>query len=278
MKIDLLFLTCNRLHYTKLSLPALLSDPTEEFSLTIWDNGSTDGTKEFLASINDLRITRKVHSKENIGAIPAINEVFFNSSADMVGLVADDMLVTPGWTHPIAQAHTDIPEFGMIACWHLGMEHFDEARARHKIQQFGRYQVLRHPWTNGGAGLIKLKTLQQIGPFGEDWCGHWRLIALKGYINGYYYPLIPVEHMDYPWSRYFAYPDKFEEWIRHCSGARTHGLRNLEDAKAWHQYVVNNILDDPWDVKYYVGLRSKLRRIKARVADLFSSSYSCKIR
>lgn len=274
MKIELLFLTCNRLHYTKLSLPALLSDPTEEFSLTIWDNGSTDGTKEFLSSVKDSRIVRKVFSEQNIGAIPAINEVFFNSSADLIGLIADDLLVTAGWTRILAQAHAEVPEFGMIACWHLGSQFFDEARARRKIQKFGRHHVLRHPWTNGGAGLIKVKTLREAGPIGSDWCGYWMQIALRGYINGYYLPLINVEHMDYAWSKYFS--GRFKEGINVAD--RRHGIRTMEDAKAWHQVVLKTIFDEPWDVKYYVGWRGKLRRIKKRVKILFSSKPFSKIR
>jgi GT2 family glycosyltransferase len=277
MKIELLFLTCNRLHYTKLSLPALLSDPTEEFSLIIWDNASTDGTEEYLASVEDPRIVKKVFSRENVGGDQAIKDGLSTSSADLVGIVADDMLVTPGWTRILAQAHADVPEFGIISCWHLGPEFFDEERARHKIQSFGKHWILRHPWTDGCC-LVKLKALKDVGfeGFGSTFCGI--RLSLKGYVNGFYYPLIPVEHMDYPWSKYFAYSDRFEEWVRHCSGAGIHGLRTLEDAKAWHQIVLKNILDDPWDVKYYVGWRGKLRRIKNRLADLFSSNRSCKLR
>jgi len=48
MTIDLVFITYNRLDYTKLALASVLADPTEEFSLTIWDNASTDGTVEYI--------------------------------------------------------------------------------------------------------------------------------------------------------------------------------------------------------------------------------------
>jgi len=46
MDISLSFITHNRLEYTKLALASVLADPSEEFSLTIWDNASTDGTVE----------------------------------------------------------------------------------------------------------------------------------------------------------------------------------------------------------------------------------------
>ena len=248
MKIELLFLTCNRLHYTKISLPALLSDPKEEFSLTIWDNGSTDGTKEYLESFRDERIKGKVFSGENVGAIQAINEIFFNSSADLVGLVADDLLISPGWTRILAQAHADVPEFGMIASWHLGPEYFDENRARHKIQKFGRHYVLRHAWTNGGAGLVKLKTLREMGEFREnEWTDYWMRMAIKGYVNGYYFPLIHAEHMDYPWSKYHI--SNFKADAPAVTGATmaAWGIRTVDEAKARHQnIIIKNILDDPW--------------------------------
>ena len=48
MGIDLVFITYNRLDYTKKSLASILADPTEEFNLYIWDNASTDGTREYL--------------------------------------------------------------------------------------------------------------------------------------------------------------------------------------------------------------------------------------
>ncbi|MHC4463859.1 MAG: glycosyltransferase family 2 protein [Planctomycetota bacterium] len=273
MKIDLLFVSWNRLDYTKLALTSLLADPTEEFSLTIWDNASTDGTKEYLATVEDPRIIRKVFARDNVHVHLAAKECFSKSSADLVGFFPNDFLVTPGWTRPLAQAHADVQEFGMIACWHLGPEFFDEERARHKIQKFGQHRVLRHPYTNGGAGLLKLKTLIDCGLLGSGLCGKDLIqLAVRGYVNGFYFPPIYVEHMDYPWSEHYAFSDKLQEKIETSVSYRYHGIRTLDDAKEWHQFVIQDILDRPWDVKYYVGWRRKWRIANVKLSRLFSGS------
>jgi len=264
--IDILFINCNRLPYTKLALPALLADPTEEFSLTIWDNGSTDGTREYLASTDDPRISRKVFSEENVRIHGAVNDVVRKSSADLFGIVFDDDRVTPGWTRPLAQAHADVPEFGMIGCWHFSPDTFDYQRAKHKIQKFAQHQVLRHPWTGVGAGLVKLKSLRECGPLESSrTTPYWIRMAQKGYVNGFYFPLIYVEHMDYPWSQHFAFSDKLDEWFETSSGPKRLGIRSVEEAKAWHQVIVRNVFDDPWDPKYYVGWWGRLRTVRERM-------------
>jgi len=273
MKIDLLFVTCNRLHYAKLSLPALLADPKDEFCVTLWDNASTDGTREFLDSIDDPRIGQKVYSSNNVELHGAANEFFRRSSADLVGIIPDDILMTPGWTTPIAQAHAEVPELGLVGCWHLGAEFFDEARARHKIQTFGGHQVLRHPWTGGGAGLVKLQTVRQCGPIeSSSTTAYWIRMAMSGYVNGYYFPLIHVEHMDYPWSSYFVYRDCIDKWFQTSWTAQHHHLRSLEDAKAWQRVNLGVVLDGPWEAKYYVGLRGKLRRGKDKLRRTLTGS------
>jgi glycosyltransferase involved in cell wall biosynthesis len=231
MKIDLLFITYNRLFYTRQSLPALLADPSEEFSLTLWDNGSTDGTREYLTSVTDRRITRKVFSDDNIRLHGAINDIVRRSSADLMGVIPDDILMVPGWTRPLAAAHAEVAELGLIGCWHLGPEFFDEEKARHKIQTFGRHRILRHPWTGGGAGLVKLSIVRELGPLSSSaTTDYWVQMALRGYVNGYYYPLIHVEHMDYPWSEHYAYADRPAEGIQNgvaCGRGKGYSRKSL---------------------------------------------------
>lgn len=266
MKVDLIFITYNRLDYTKLALPALLHDPSEEFSLTIWDNASTDDTKDFLLSQGDPRIVKKVFSKENVGLRGAVNYLFSNSLADLVGIVPNDLLVTPGWTRPLAKAHADVPEFGLLGCWHLGEEFFDESRAKHKIQKFGNHRVLRHPWTGGAGGLVKLKAVRECGMLESNATpDYWKRVALKGYVNGFYFPLVYVEHMDAPWSEHYAFSGRLQEGVEMSVTYRNRGIRTLEEAKAWHQTIIRNVLDESWDVKYYVGWRDRLRRVRQRL-------------
>jgi len=280
MTIDLVFVTYNRLHYTKLALASVLADPEEEFSLTIWDNASTDGTSEYLKKgVNDHRITNIVYSKNNIGQTATVNEVWSKSKGDLLGKLDNDCLVTPGWTRTIAQAHKDFDNFGVIACWHFSPEDFDYERAKHKIQQFGRHQVLRHPWTGGGAGLVKLKAVKECGLLESSaTTSYWIRMALKGYVNGFYFPLIYVEHMDDPNNRYCLIRDKesFETAAAVTVGLQAGRYKDLRGRLQWRQEIIRNLMDDPYDPRYYVGWRRKFRSIKNRIHDFITHQSTTK--
>lgn len=252
MSIEILFINSNRLGYTRQAAAALLADPTEEFILSIWDNASTDGTREFLESLDDPRIGRKVLARENVFLTGAANEIFGKSKADLLAIIPDDFLVPAGWTRALAAVHRDLPEAGLISSWFLGAALFDEQRASHKIQTFGKHRILRHPWTGGGAALFKRKDWEEAGRFeGISTPECWKRMARNGRINGFLVPPIFVEHMDDPWSPYY---NGTVSPIRRLRGTIT-------NEKAWefHLAVIRELLDGPWDVKCYLGWRGKLR-------------------
>jgi len=276
MTIDLVFITYNRLHYTKLALASVLADPEEEFSLTIWDNASTDGTSEYLKkNINDHRITNIVYSKVNIGQTAAVNEVWSKSKGDLLGKLDNDCLVTPGWTRTIAQAHKDFDNFGVVACWHFFPEDFNYQLARHKIQQFGQHRILQHPWTCGTGLLIKRETYRKLGPIQNNaTTQYWLNMALAGYINGFYYPLIYQEHMDDPKSKYCRIIDEesFDSAVSTTVGLQAGRYKDLKGRLQWREEIVRNLLCDPHDPHYYIGWRSKLRSIKTWTRKYITSS------
>jgi GT2 family glycosyltransferase len=262
MKVHLVFLTYNRLAYTRLALPALLKDSTEEFSLTIWDNGSTDGTRDYLRTVKDRRIVDVVFAGRNRGQAYVTNTVWSQTSADLVGKVDNDCLVTSGWTRILTRAHEDMPNLGVVGCWHFPAGDFDYTRSVHKIQTFGEHRILRHPWVDGSALLVKRRTFLEHAPCADNeyLSGFWIRLALAGRVNGYYYPLIHQEHMDYPWSKYFAYSDDFDGWLKTSTTLIARGIRTPEEAREWHRIVIGEVLDGPWQVMQYLGWRGKLRQ------------------
>jgi len=272
MTIHLVFITYNRLEYTKLALASVLADLDEKFSLTIWDNASTNNTVEYLKNeVNDPRIVDIIFSKENIGQTAAVNEIWSKSKADLLGKLDNDCLVTPGWTQILAQAHKDIERLGVVACWHYFPDDFDYERAKHKIQNFGEHRILRHPWTCGTGFLIKRDTFKRFGPMQEKsttW--YWFKMAREGYVNGFYYPLIFQEHMDDPKSRHTQLKDEesYQAAKKVTFNINSAGQKTLADRWHWRQEVLNNLLDDPWEPKYYIGWHRKWRNIKDKLTQI----------
>jgi glycosyltransferase involved in cell wall biosynthesis len=269
MRIHLVFVTHNRLEYTRPALQSILADPTEEFALTIWDNGSTDGTVEFLKKeVSDPRVVDVVLRQENAGQTTAVNESWLKSQADLLGKLDNDCLVTPGWTRTLAQAHADIPELGVVACWHFFAGDFDYARARHKIQTFGRHQIFRHPWTCGTGLLIKRTDFEEFGPIREKaTTQYWLNMARAGRVNGFYYPLIYQEHMDDPMSTYSQV--RTDAGLRAqtaiTAGLQARRFENVQELHRWRAEILRNLLEDPYDPRYYTGWR----RIQTVVKDRF---------
>jgi glycosyltransferase involved in cell wall biosynthesis len=263
MMIDLVLVTFNRLHYTQKALASILSDESEQFRLTIWDNASTDGTREFLEAQEDPRIVEKVFSEKNVGQIAAVNDVWSRSRADLLGKLDNDCLVTPGWTRILAGAHADIPRLGVVACWHYREQDFDYERARRKIQRFARHQIFRHPWTCGTGLLIKRATYEDLGPIRSDaTTQYWLEMARRKYINGFYFPLVLQEHMDDPESRHSTLKDEasYQAAKAVTFNINRHNQHTLSDRLRWRQDVLDNLLDGPWDAAWYSGWRGRLRR------------------
>jgi glycosyltransferase involved in cell wall biosynthesis len=262
MTIDLVFVTYNRLDYTQKALTSILADPTEEFRLTIWDNASKDGTVEYLrGEVRDPRISDIILSKENKGQIAAVNEVWSRSKADLLGKLDNDCMVTPGWTRTLGQAHADIDALGVVACWHYFPDDFDEARARHKIQTFGRHRIFRHPWTCGTGLLIKNRDYRKFGPIQSNaTTQYWMKMALAGRVNGFYYPLVLQEHMDDPKSVHSHLKDEesYQKAKEITFSLKLHGQHTLNDRWRRRQEILDNLLDETWNPVHYIGWKRKV--------------------
>ncbi len=265
--IDLVFVAFNRLDYTRRALQSVLADPEESFRLTLWDNASTDGTREYLESVRDPRIVDVVLCDTNRGQVEAINTVWARSKAELLGKLDNDCLVTPGWTRVLAAAHRDIPDLGVLACWHFPEEDFEYERAKHKIETFGRHRIFRHPWTCGTGFLIKNEVYGKMGRMpGASTTKYWLQLAAAGLVNGFYFPLVLQEHMDDLKSRFSQLKDEASyQQARTTTMLKRPHLRTREDLWRWRQMILDNLLDDPYTPERYLGWRGRLRRLRNRV-------------
>jgi len=115
--------------------------------------------------------------------------------------------------------------------------------------------------------LLKRQTFERFGPIKEDTTTkYWLRIALAGYVNGYYYPLVPQEHMDDPRSPHCLIRDdnRLQQLAEVTVVLQRHNIRTMKDRLKRRREVLRNLNQGPWDAKYYVGWRGKLRRAYGR--------------
>ena len=222
-------LTHDRLHLLRSCVENVLfgtSSSTRE--ILIWDNASTDGTAEYLASLEDPRI-RVVRSEENIGQ-SAYARAFRLTSSPYLIEIDDDVTDAPRhWDRTLLDAFTRLPQVGFLAA-DLEDDPNDEAsQYRHRIRpheytlvEENGVRLLVGP-TGGGCAITSRELNQRAGGFRENpkevfWLEDEQYIADLEQIGfraavladlrvhhtgGAYYSKISDEKAEY-WRRRFA--------------------------------------------------------------------------
>jgi glycosyltransferase involved in cell wall biosynthesis len=266
MKVCLVLVTHNRLNYTKKCVEHILADDQSEFDLHVWDNASSDETPEFLKSLKDTRIKQVVLSKTNDGPLVAMNRVWSTTNAKFVAKLDNDCLVSPGWLRKLTEAHCDWETLGAVACWHFRPEDFDETLAGHKMQKSKGHIIFQHPWVCGSGFVMKRQTYLEMGPWQEGspgigTTGYFLRMALRGYTNGWYYPLILQHHMDDLFSPYCHYND--DESLKKAKtitfSLRNNNITTVEQLMEHRKMVLETLLCSSPRVQDHVGWRFKLK-------------------
>jgi GT2 family glycosyltransferase len=112
--IAIVVVTYNRLHLLRQCVERVLarvSGATRE--IVIWDNASTDGTREYLDAIADPRIT-VVHHPVNVG-VNAYSMAFPGTRSEFLLEVDDDVVdAPPDWDRELMEAYKRLPEIGFL--------------------------------------------------------------------------------------------------------------------------------------------------------------------
>ena len=147
-----------------------LEPPPRE--IVIWDNASTDGTGDYLASLNDPRI-RTITSPENIGQ-NAYARAFRETTSPYMIELDDDVVEAPAdWDAKLLEAFVKLPDVGFLAA-DLEDDPNDEAsRFRHQVRpheytlvEENGVRLLTGP-AGGGCAMTSRELNQLAGGFQE---------------------------------------------------------------------------------------------------------------
>jgi GT2 family glycosyltransferase len=112
---SIIILTFNQLEYTKKCLQSIAQYTSVPYELIIVDNGSTDGTAQFLENYANEHVNCKVIlNKENLGFAGGNNQGIAAARGDYILLLNNDVIVTRDWLERLI-AHIESDEnIGMV--------------------------------------------------------------------------------------------------------------------------------------------------------------------
>ena len=206
-EVDILYITFNRLSYTRETLPALVENAEAPFRLTIVDNGSTDGTveylKQFARSHGNILSTIRFLEK-NIGISAPTNAFWQASKAEFLGKVDNDTLCPQGWLKRLLAAHRASDRLGVVGGFHFNPQYVDMPALSKRVISVNGVQLVPDAFIGGCCYLFRRSVQRRhgliaVGPRKtHGWTEYQEEICRRGLVNGYLWPLLQVEHFDDP--------------------------------------------------------------------------------
>lgn len=267
--IDILMITYDRPEYVRLSLPHLLDTCPPEARVWLWHNGTDQPT---LAAVERWRrhprVHRFHHSPRNAGLTEPTNWLWRQATGSYLSKVDDDCLPDPAWLPTLRRAHQDVAAFGVIGTWRFPPEDVDDALVARKLADYpGGHRLLRNHWVQGSGYLLKREVLADIGPLdGAETFTAWCLRAARaGWVNGWYYPFLPEDHMDDPRSPHTIYRTDQDFLARRPLSARRTGVTTLAEWTAQMRHSARVVQAAPLDLREYQGWRMRRRNLTRRI-------------
>ena len=165
--VDIIYITFNRLYYTQKTLPVLLDSCDYPFHVQIVDNGSTDGTVEYLQKLNHPRIEKVIYNNKNEGLVKPTKQFWKDSHSGLVGKIDNDILVPKGWIEKLVYAHQKIPQLGVVGFCHFKKEDFNKFVVKKKVENINGVYIRRQPWI-GGNYIIKSHHLKKYSGYTQS--------------------------------------------------------------------------------------------------------------
>lgn len=165
MKLSIITLTYNNLEYTKKFLESLYKY-TKDFELIIVDNGSSDGTKEYLQGLN----LKLISNNENKGFPAGNNQGLEIAEGEYIGFLNNDILLYPNWFEEIEKVFMNEKTASFVSPVQVN-PNFDKVNEHNYIRKFIPKNGYRMSFDDCSFSCVitKNEILQKIGKFDENY-------------------------------------------------------------------------------------------------------------
>lgn len=119
MRISILLPVYNGMPYICEAVESVLAQGLQDWELIISDNGSTDGTRNYLKSLNDSRI-RIYEQPLNLGIMGNLNFLLAHAKAPVAKILGHDDRLLPGCLERTDLFMQDRPDCAVSRCWASG--------------------------------------------------------------------------------------------------------------------------------------------------------------
>ena len=167
MKLSVITLTLNKLEYTKNFIESL-KKYTKDFELIIVDNGSTDGTVEYIKSMPDIKL---IQNAENNGFSKGNNQGIEIAQGEYIGFLNNDILLYPNWFEACERVFEN-EKAGFVSPRHIN-PHYDNTNPKKYIKYFQGFHYDK-PYEKSfdecvfSCVITKREVLNKIGVFDEN--------------------------------------------------------------------------------------------------------------
>ena len=174
-------------------LERCLGSVSADADLSVFDNDSTDGSADFVAS--RFPSAKLIRSAENLGFSKPNNlgfEYAIKKGCEYVYLLNQDAWLEAGALEKLVAAAEAHPEFGVLSPMQFqdGYEKLDKQfELRYTRAKGPRYDIVEVPRVMAAHWLVPVKVIEKIGPFEEglfpfygqddEWCHRLHFFGLK---------------------------------------------------------------------------------------------------
>jgi len=251
---SIIILTRNNLDYTKKCIESIKKYTPEPYELIVVDNGSTDGTIEYLESLPDVKL---IKNPTNLGFAMGNSMGIKEARGEYILLLNNDTIVTEGWLTRLISAAESDPSIGLVGPrsnyvagvqlvkdvpYRDDMEAMREFARKWSLENAGKYEETFR--VIGFCMLVKKDVIEKIGGFDplyemgnfedDDFCirairaGFKIKIAQDVFIHHYGSKTFTSEKIDYTSSMLRNWERFKKKWGIHKNWGLDRGYPILE--------------------------------------------------